>query len=108
MAYGGRELSTEEALAAKAAIDADAVALRNAGVAGSLRQLQVMAYLDRLQSKDPSTASPPEAASPPSPAASPPRMTARTRMRMKGVPAGSAAAGQAPAPRPAGPRRRRV
>ena len=53
MAYGGRELSTEEALAAKAAIDADAVALRNAGVAGSLRQLQVMAYLDRLQSKDP-------------------------------------------------------
>jgi hypothetical protein len=53
MAFGGRELSVEEALAAKAAIDADAVALRNAGIAGSLRQLRVMAYLDRLQGSDP-------------------------------------------------------
>ena len=40
MAFGGRELSPEEALAAKAAVDADAVALRNAGVEGSLRELR--------------------------------------------------------------------
>ena len=53
MAYGGRELSPEEALAAKAAIDADAVALRNAGVEGSLRDLRVRAYLARLQARDP-------------------------------------------------------
>ena len=53
MAFGGRELSVEEALAAKAAIEADAVALRNAGVAGSLRQLRVLAYLDRLQARNP-------------------------------------------------------
>jgi len=53
MAYGGRELGAEEALAARAAIDADAVALRNAGVEGSLRDLRVLAYLARLQAKDP-------------------------------------------------------
>jgi hypothetical protein len=53
MAYGGRELSPEEALAAKAVIDADAVALRNAGAEGSLRELRVHAYLARLQGKDP-------------------------------------------------------
>jgi hypothetical protein len=53
MAYGGRELSAEEALAAKAAIDTDAIALRNAGVAGSLRELRVRAYLARLQGRDP-------------------------------------------------------
>jgi hypothetical protein len=53
MAFGGRELSVEEALAAKAGIDADAVALRNAGAEGSLRQLRVLAYLDRLQARNP-------------------------------------------------------
>ena len=53
MAYGGRELSPDEALAAKAAIDADAVALRNAGAGGSLRELRVRAYLARLQGCDP-------------------------------------------------------
>ena len=49
MAYGGRELAPEEALAAKAAIDTDAIALRNAGAEGSLRELRVRAYLARLQ-----------------------------------------------------------
>src|SRR6516225_828093 len=53
MAYGGRELSPEEALAAKAAIDADAIALKNAGAEGSLRELRVRAYLARLQGRDP-------------------------------------------------------
>ena len=53
MAYGGRELSPEEALAAKAAIDADAIALRNAGAECSLRELRVRAYLARLQGRDP-------------------------------------------------------
>ena len=53
MAYGGRELSAEEALAAKAAIDADAIALRNGGAEGSLRDLRVRAYLARLQGRDP-------------------------------------------------------
>src|SRR6516225_7978351 len=53
MAYGGRELSPDEALAAKAAVDAAAVALRNAGAEGSLRELRVRAYLARLQGKDP-------------------------------------------------------
>jgi hypothetical protein len=53
MAYGGRELSPGEALAAKAAIDADAAALRAAGAGGSLRELRVRAYLARLQGQDP-------------------------------------------------------
>ena len=53
MAYGGRELSPDEALAAKAAVDADAAALRNAGAEGSLRELRVRAYLARLQGRDP-------------------------------------------------------
>jgi hypothetical protein len=53
MSYGGRELAVEEALAAKATIDAAAVALRNSGVEGSLRDLRVLAYLDRLQGKNP-------------------------------------------------------
>ena len=53
MAYGGRELGVEEALAAKAAVDADAVALRNAGVEGSLQNLRVMAFLDRLRGSNP-------------------------------------------------------
>src|SRR6516165_7479617 len=53
MAYGGRELSPDEALAAKAAIDAAAVALRNAGAGGSLRELRVRAYLARLQGRNP-------------------------------------------------------
>ncbi len=53
MAYGGRELGVEEALAAKAAVDADAVALRNAGIEGSLQDLRVMAFLDRLQGRNP-------------------------------------------------------
>jgi hypothetical protein len=53
LAYGGRELSPDEALAAKAAIDADAAALRNAGAEGSLRELRVRAYLARLAGRDP-------------------------------------------------------
>jgi Domain of unknown function (DUF222) len=53
MSYGARELAVEDALAAKARIDADAIALRNAGVEGSLRQLRVLAYLDRTCGRDP-------------------------------------------------------
>jgi hypothetical protein len=49
----GRELGVEEALAAKACLDADAAALRAAGMAGSLRELRVIAFLDRLQRKNP-------------------------------------------------------
>jgi hypothetical protein len=53
LCYGGRELGIEEALAAKAAIDADAAALRNAGLPGSLRELGVLAFLDRLAGRNP-------------------------------------------------------
>jgi Domain of unknown function (DUF222) len=53
MSFGGRELAAEDALAAKARIDADAIALRNAGVEGSLRQLRVLAFLDRINDRDP-------------------------------------------------------
>jgi len=53
MSYGGRELGTADVLAAKASIDADAVALRNGGLAGTLRELRVLAFLDRLAGRDP-------------------------------------------------------
>jgi hypothetical protein len=53
MSYGGRELAVEEALAVSAAVDADAAALRRAGMAGSLRDLQVMCFLDRLYGRNP-------------------------------------------------------
>jgi Domain of unknown function (DUF222) len=61
MSYGGRELATADALAAKAAIDAAAVALRNAGVDGSLNDLRVIAYLARLTGRDPLDRTRPEA-----------------------------------------------
>ena len=53
MALGGRELAVGEALAAKAANDADAAALRRAGMPGSLRELRVLAMLDRIMGRDP-------------------------------------------------------
>src|SRR5579862_9692202 len=53
MAYGGRELAAQEALAAKLSIDADAAALRNAGLEGTLQELRVLAYLDRLNGRNP-------------------------------------------------------
>jgi Domain of unknown function (DUF222) len=51
--FAGRELSVEDVMAAKAQNDADAAALRAAGMPGSLRQLRVLAYLDRLQGRNP-------------------------------------------------------
>ena len=53
LCYGARELSVEEGLAAKAANDADAAALRAAGMPGSLRELRVLAFLDRQAGRDP-------------------------------------------------------
>jgi len=53
MSYGGRELGTADALAAKMSIEADAIGLRNAGAEGTLEQLQVQAFLDRLSGRDP-------------------------------------------------------
>ena len=53
MSFGGRELAVEDALGAKTRIDADAAALRNAGLEGSLRELRVLAYLDRINGRDP-------------------------------------------------------
>jgi hypothetical protein len=49
----GRELDVTDAIAAKACIDADAVALRNGGLEGSLDELRALAYIDRLQRKNP-------------------------------------------------------
>jgi hypothetical protein len=53
MSYGGRELAAEEALAASAAIEAEAAALRRAGMDGSLRDLRVACFLDRLLGRNP-------------------------------------------------------
>ncbi len=53
MSYGGRELAAEEALAANAAIDAEAAALRRAGMGGSIRDLRVACFLDRLLGRNP-------------------------------------------------------
>jgi hypothetical protein len=49
----GRELAVEDVLASKAHIDAAAAALRAGGLPGSLRQLQVLAYLDLTQGRNP-------------------------------------------------------
>ena len=49
----GRELAVEDVLASKAHIDATAAALRRGGLAGSLRQLRVLAYLDLIQGRNP-------------------------------------------------------
>jgi hypothetical protein len=49
----GRELAVEDVMAAKAQIDADAIALRNGGMAGSLQYLRTLAYTDRLQGLNP-------------------------------------------------------
>ncbi len=53
MSYGGRELAAEEALAASAAVEADAAALRRAGMDGTLRDLRVACFLDRLLGRNP-------------------------------------------------------
>jgi Domain of unknown function (DUF222) len=51
--FAGRELAVEDVMSAKAQNDADAAALRAAGMEGSLRQLRVLAYLDRLKGLNP-------------------------------------------------------
>ena len=53
MSYGGRELAAEEALAVSAAVEAEAAALRRAGMDGSLRDLRVACFLDRLLGRNP-------------------------------------------------------
>jgi Domain of unknown function (DUF222) len=53
MSYGARELAVEEALAVNAAVDADAAALRRAGMHGSVRELRVLCFLDRLRGRNP-------------------------------------------------------
>jgi len=49
----GRELAVEEVLASKAHIDAMAAALRKGGLAGNLRHLRALAYIDLTQGRDP-------------------------------------------------------
>jgi hypothetical protein len=49
----GRELATQDALAAKAHIDALAVALRRGGLPGTLHQLRVLAFNDLTQGRNP-------------------------------------------------------
>src|SRR5215471_8686169 len=49
----GRELGTADAMASKAHIDALAAALRGGGLAGSLRELRVLVFLDLTQGRDP-------------------------------------------------------
>jgi hypothetical protein len=53
MSFGGRELAVEDALAVNAAIEATAAALRRAGLDGSLRDLRVTCFLDRLLGRNP-------------------------------------------------------
>jgi Domain of unknown function (DUF222) len=53
MSYAGRELAAPDVLGAKASIDADAAALRNGGLAGSLDYLRSLAFLDRLTGRNP-------------------------------------------------------
>ena len=53
MSYGARELAAEEALAVNAAVDAVVAALRRAGMEGSLRELRVQCFLDRLLGRNP-------------------------------------------------------
>jgi hypothetical protein len=53
MSYGGRELAVEEAVAASKAIEAEAEALHRAGMEGSIRELQVRCFLDRLLGRNP-------------------------------------------------------
>src|SRR6516165_9838593 len=54
-ALAGRELAVADAMASKAHIDALAAALRGGGMAGSLRELRVLVYLDLTQGRDPLT-----------------------------------------------------
>ena len=61
----GRELALTDAMASKAHIDALAVALRDGGLAGSLRQLRVLVYLDLTQGRDPRHRLTPAGAQPP-------------------------------------------
>jgi len=49
----GRELAVEDVLASKAHIDALAAALRRGGIAGSLRELRVLVYVDLTQGRNP-------------------------------------------------------
>jgi hypothetical protein len=48
---GGRELDPAEALSGKASIDAEAVRLRNAGLAGTLDQIRAMILMDRIHQR---------------------------------------------------------
>jgi hypothetical protein len=49
----GRELAVEDVLASKAHIDAMAAALRKGGLAGNLRHLRALAYIDLTQGRNP-------------------------------------------------------
>jgi hypothetical protein len=53
MSFGGRELAVEDALAVNAAVEAAAAALRRAGLDGTLRDLRVTCFLDRLLGRNP-------------------------------------------------------
>jgi hypothetical protein len=61
----GRELALTDVMASKAHIDSLAAALRAGGLAGSLRQLRVMVYLDLTQGRDPVQRLTPAGAQPP-------------------------------------------
>jgi hypothetical protein len=52
-ALAGRELAAADAMASRAHIDALAAALRAGGLAGSLRELRVLVFLDLTQGRDP-------------------------------------------------------
>src|SRR5215469_18293805 len=99
MSYGARELAVEEALAVNAAVEADAAALRRAGMPGTLSELRVLCFLDRLRGVSPfdRLAGPGGPAGPAAPAdpgtpADPPA---------SGTPAGPGGSGSDPAPFPA-------
>jgi hypothetical protein len=52
-ALGGREMPPAQVLASMARINADAASLRRAGLKGTLRELRVLVFNDRLQGLDP-------------------------------------------------------
>ena len=102
MSYGGRELAAEEALAVSAAVEADAAALRRAGMDGTLRDLRVACFLDRLLGpqplRPPPAPPPPPPPRPPAPAPAPGARPRRPRRPGTGDPAPAAPVPVPPAP----------
>jgi hypothetical protein len=93
MSFGGRELAVEDALAVNAAVEAAAAALRRAGLDGTLRDLRVTCFLDRLLGRNPldRLPAPAPASGGPAPGASGPGTPGTPAPSDSAAPSGSAA-----------------